>query len=1145
MPEDPVHPESGDLSQQVDDALHAFWRGDTTVLDKLVTESDSDHAETHELFRGLRGAQSVPGVRLDGGGEFEGFRILREIGRGGMGVVYAAEQQRPKRTVALKLLRSGFVSRRMLRRFEHEAHLLGRLQHPGIAQVFEAGTAQTHDGPQPYFVMELIEGQRITDYCTAHALDTRARLELFCRVCDAVRHAHQKGIIHRDLKPGNIFIVDDPGRSPHAQPKVLDFGVARATETDGESITTQTRAGQLVGTIPYMSPEQVAGDPQEMDTRSDVYALGVVLYELLSGRLPYDLKHCSIPEAARRIQDETPERLGALDRSYRGEIEIMVAKALDKDRTRRYQSAAALGADIRHYLAGEPIDARRDSAIYVLRKNLRRYRGVSASVLVFLISLSGFAVYAGFQAQRERDARQQAESARTDEQAQRRLAEAGAAAAAKQAARADAVKEFLQSMLAAADPRRAQGHDVTVRHVLDDAVRQMNAGSLTAQPDVEAEVRATIANTYYGLGLFKSAVPHFAWLYGYRERTLGADHPETLDAMLQLADANNEAGEIEKARDLFQDCLKLATQAQGQDSELTLKAMDGLGNTLMRLGHADKAEPLHLEALETVRRMYGEENELFLATTFNLSSVYRDQGRLDEAEPLYLRALELSRKLNGDESYVTARIRWQLARDIYRPTGRAEQAETLLRRALADARRGLGDEHTETVVVLVQLSRALVAQGKLDQAERVLRESVAAYREIRGVESNDTMRAVAELSSVVAQRGHNDESADVLTAGFERARKAHGVDHLMMARWAAYLARVDAHAQRWKAADAGAQLALDIRSRILAADDPSIASVAQTLGWEFNKAGRFDLAAPLFRRALSIRRMKLGLADPESARSAITLAYALWYTGEPDAAAATLREAYDALRADHAAPDETVRWLYAYCARLLCNVGRHADALAIDRECLDAARTRYGGDSLELAGILREHGAHLLSSGHAQSAADKLKLAVDIHRARESTESGAYWVAEMYLAESLGMLGRSREALPLARAAHEKLTEKLGDAAYYSVRAERVIYELMLEAGQASEAEHLLRRFIEDYPLPKTDQGYRYVQFSAQSLLGRCLMMRGKTDEALEPLRTSYEALRSQWGEAFSETQKARHRLIEYYKAVGREDLADELRARD
>ncbi len=339
------------------------------------------------------------------------YVLLRLLGRGGMGSVYIAQQDRPRRTVAIKIIRRGLGTQGLLRRFEHEAEILGKLQHPGIAQIYEAGSAPLGlDGAdptlhQPYIAMELIEGPPINAFANDRALSTPQRMELVALVCDAVHHAHQRGIIHRDLKPANILV------DPQGQPKILDFGVARASRTDLRVTTMRTSLGQIVGTLPYMSPEQVLGEGAEADTRSDVYALGVLLYQILSGRLPLDVTRGSLAEAARVVREQEPTRLGSIDRSLRGDPETIVGKALDKSPSRRYQSASDLAADLRRCIAGDPILARQDSAMYLLRKQMRRYRLVIVAAAVALAGIAVFALHASLSASIQRHLAEEAKRA--------------------------------------------------------------------------------------------------------------------------------------------------------------------------------------------------------------------------------------------------------------------------------------------------------------------------------------------------------------------------------------------------------------------------------------------------------------------------------------------------------------------------------------------------------------------------------------------------------------------------------------------------------------------------------------------------------------------------------------------------------------
>lgn len=352
-------------------------------------------------------AESEPtrDVWLDRPGAFAGYDILRLIARGGMGAVYEAQQQSLGRRVALKLVRRDVFAPHLLRRFEREAEILGRLTHPGIAQVYEVGTVDSEDGTQPYFSMEFVDGRPLCEHAVQQRIGTRERLLLFARVCDAVHHAHSKGIIHRDLKPDNILVDAD------GQPKVLDFGVARATDADLLGTTMLTEAGQIIGTLPYMSPEQIAGDPSAIGIESDVYALGVVLFELLSGRRPHELGRQSLPEAARIIREEEAARLVQFDTRLGGDVDTIVGKALEKDSRRRYGSVAELAADIRRYLADEPIDAHPPSVFYLTLKFTRRHRGLVVGLtLAFIALVIGFAVAVHF-GLREADSAEEASRA--------------------------------------------------------------------------------------------------------------------------------------------------------------------------------------------------------------------------------------------------------------------------------------------------------------------------------------------------------------------------------------------------------------------------------------------------------------------------------------------------------------------------------------------------------------------------------------------------------------------------------------------------------------------------------------------------------------------------------------------------------------
>ncbi len=431
--------------------------------------SDTDHNEPFLQSPVVRRSDALPKTVVPGERvaaplppNIGRYRVLRELGSGGMGTVYEAEQDNPRRAVALKVIGAGLASPELVKRFAHEAQILGRLHHPGIAQIYEAGL--TEEG-RPYFAMELIRGTALDQHVRAHAPDVPARLALVARVCDAVQHAHDKGVIHRDLKPGNV-LVDETG-----QPKVLDFGVARATDLEAQTAAGRTQIGQLLGTLGYMSPEQVEADPARIDTRSDVYALGAILFELLAGRPLYDLDGLPLPEAARVVRDQDPPALGSINSLLRGDVETIVAKALEKEPRRRYASPAELAADLRRYLGHEPIRARPASAVYLLRKFARRHKplvaGAVGIVSALILGLIGTVLFAVREADQRRHAEQSAREAGENARVAGRNAQDAIAEKRK------ALRQSYRARLAAA-VAALQNHDVAdaARH-LDEAPAEL------------------------------------------------------------------------------------------------------------------------------------------------------------------------------------------------------------------------------------------------------------------------------------------------------------------------------------------------------------------------------------------------------------------------------------------------------------------------------------------------------------------------------------------------------------------------------------------------------------------------------------------------------------------------------------------------
>ena len=651
------------------------------------------------------------------------YAIIRVIGEGGMGIVYEAEQEDPRRRVALKVIRRGMVSRRLLSRFRHEAQVLGQLRHPGIAQIHEAGTADAGEGGQPYFAMELVSGQTLIEYADTCGLSTRERLELIALVCDALHHAHQKGVIHRDLKPANILVEED------GQPKILDFGVARATDADIQTVTVRTDVGEIVGTIPYMSPEQASGDPEALDIRSDIYAIGVITFELLAGRLPYNVSGRTIYEAVRVIREEEPSRLSSINRSYRGDVETIVAKALEKDKDRRYQSAAALAADIRRHLNDEPINARPASTMYQLGKFARRHKalaGAAGVVAVVLVVATGLStVFAIGEAAARTEADNAAETARNEK-----------LKAERQTAIAQAVNDFLNyDLLSAVDPHQGQ-RDVTMVEALDIAARNID-GRFPDQPIVEAEIRSTIGNTYLSLGRHDLAEPFFRRSLELREAALGARHEDTMTSYNRMGRLMNRIGRFDDAARYYRRCLDLRLEVLGEEDELTLVTMTNLAGLNRQRGHVEEALELYRRATEINERVMEPDAPSRVHAMTGLAGAYKDLGRYDDAIPIYERVLEIRRRTDPDKPHVPLAMN-NLAVILMRAR-RYQEALPLVTEAVEGNTRLLGERHPTTLACMSNLARVNMFLGKFEESEDLFDDALRLNREVNGLDHRGTL----------------------------------------------------------------------------------------------------------------------------------------------------------------------------------------------------------------------------------------------------------------------------------------------------------------------------------------------------------------------------------------------------------------------
>ncbi|CAG0990156.1 eukaryotic-like serine/threonine-protein kinase [Phycisphaerales bacterium] len=669
------------------------------------------------------------------------YTVLHVLGEGGMGVVYLAEQERPKRTIALKVVRPGLLTPRMLRRFEHESQILGRLQHPGIAQVYEAGTADTGAGPQPYFAMEYVKGVSLNDYAASRGLTTRQRLELFIQVCDAVHHAHQKGVIHRDLKPGNI-LVDSEGR-----PKVLDFGVARATDADEPSPTMQTEVGAVVGTLPYMSPEQLSGDPLAVDTRSDVYALGVILYELLAGRLPLPTDRKTLPEVVRMLSAVEPTPLGAIDRRFRGDLQTIAAKALEKNKDRRYQSASELAADLLRFLRNEPIAARPPSTVYQLQKFAVRNKAVVVGVTAVFLALIGGIIGISWQANR----------------------------AAEEAEISREVSGFMDQMLRAVNPEEAQGREPTLRELLDSAAAGLESRR-GMNPRVELAIRDTIGHTYHAMSRYDEAERDYTRILALARELFSESSRQVFSARRNLASLWAERGKYAEAEEEINLIIEASERTFGKDDPETVFAQMELGRVYQETGRWDQAEPMLRRAVEIGRTTVGDTDQRFITALHNMGTAIKDSGRIKESIGLLREALRLREKTLGPNHPDTLYSMNNLAASLQKSDdpGAREEAESLMRTTLEARTRVLGADHVATITTTGNLAVALVERKQYEEALPLAEKAYNGWRATLGDDHPKTMIGGGNLAYLYEDIGRDTDAEELYRRVINSRKKAAG-----------------------------------------------------------------------------------------------------------------------------------------------------------------------------------------------------------------------------------------------------------------------------------------------------------------------------------------------------------------------------------
>ncbi|MEM8885779.1 MAG: tetratricopeptide repeat protein [Planctomycetota bacterium] len=686
-----------------------------------------------------------------------GYRIVRVIGQGGMGTVYEAEQSNPRRRVALKLI--SFATPELLKRFEYEAEILGRLNHPGIARIFEAGVSEG----RPFFAMEYIEGVPLDTYIRQQALSTDQRLDLLARIADAVQHAHLQGVVHRDLKPGNILVEKD------GTPRLLDFGVAKLTTADARLQTLDTRAGQLLGTLPYMSPEQFTSEP--IDVRTDVYALGVIGYEMLEEKLPRDFTGKSLPEAVAYAQRAETAQL-----SRKGDAETVVGKALQTQRARRYGSAGELADDLRRVLRDEPIVARPPSASYQLRKLVRRHRATATGVAIALVAIVAGGVFSFTQFLRAEERRVEAEEAR--------------ALAVARAETRNEMLGFLIQLFDVVDPDEARGRTVTAKEILDAGARDLRV-KLEDQPEVRSQLMLMIGRIYLRLGLREPAEPLVTEALAIRRELYGDASPELITALQAAASLELARGDFGKAVAYARRALTLGPRDPLNRGELGValeragryreaekefrtvlrdvddnKALHGLAVVLRRQGKFEEAEQMARSALARKRKEVGDIHPDVVKRRATLATALTELGRFEEAESQFRAATDAQEKLTGKDSAEVAGSLSTHAKLLI-TRGEYERAQVLLERARALALRWYGPRHPLTITITANFGAVASGQRRIPDALDYYEEALRQQRAVSGDEHPVVASYLSSRGTLLLELKRFDEAQ----ASFEEARK--------------------------------------------------------------------------------------------------------------------------------------------------------------------------------------------------------------------------------------------------------------------------------------------------------------------------------------------------------------------------------------